>query len=171
MILQLGGVQVAMMAAPPPEEEAVAGKLLLVPKAQLVLLVLTEPGDEEHQLRKLPLITLPRVSVTVALIFEVEPLAIETELPPKFAGASVIDWTRQVLKLNGVLDTPSTVTKIGLVPGTFALAVASPGNNPLTGFATVAAVKVTTLLLTACQLNGPTVDVISNPGGGPPSRL
>jgi len=171
LMLQFGGVHVAIIAASPPDEEAVAGKEVLLPRVQFELLVLTEAGSEEHHVRKLPLITFPSVSTTVAMIFVALPRATETALPPPSVGASVMDWTRQVLKLKGLLDTPSTMTKSGLVPGTPAVAVAWPGSNPLTGLDGVAAVILTTLLLTACQLKGPTVEVMSKPGAGPPWRL
>ena len=170
-MLQFGGVQAAIIAAPPPEEEAVAGKDEVLPKVQFAVLVLTEPGSEEHQLRKLPPMTFPRVSVTVAVMAVLLPRARVTVFPPRFVGARVMDWTRQVLKLKGALDTPSTVTKIGLVPGTLAVALAWPGNSPFTGLEGVAAVMFTTLLLTICQLKGPTVEVMSKPGAGPPCRL
>jgi hypothetical protein len=137
----------------------------------LALLVLTDPGFDEHQLKKLPLITFPRVSVTVVVILVVLLRLTETGFPPKFTAAMVMDWTRQVLKLNGVLDTPLIVTKMGLVPGTLAVALAWPGSNPFAGLLGVAAVMVTTLLLTTCQLKGPTVEVMSKPGAGPPWRL
>ena len=169
--MQFGGVQAAMIAAPPPEEEAVAAEDVALPRLQFALLVLTEPGSEEHQVRKLPLMTFPRVSRTVAVMLVLLPRATETVFPPRFVGARVMDWTRQVLKGIGALDTPSTVTKIGLVPGTFAVAVAWPGSNPFTGLVGVAAVMLTTLLLTACQVKGPTVEVMSKPGAGPPWRL
>src|ERR1700690_2311054 len=170
-MLQFGGVQAAIIDAPPPDEEAVAEKEVALPRLQFAALVLTEPGSEEHQVRKLPLMTFPRVSVTVAVIAVLLPRARMTVFPPRFVGARVMDWTRQVLKLKGALDTPSMVTKMGLVPGTLAVAVAWPGSNPLTGLVGVADVMFTTLLLTICQMKGPTVEVMSRPGAGPPCRL
>jgi hypothetical protein len=70
------------------------------------------------------------------------------------------------LKLKGVLDTPSFVTIIGVVPGTFAVIVAVPGSKPLTGLPGFDAAMVATLALMACQVKGPTVAVISKPGAG-----
>lgn len=108
------------------------------------------------------------MSVTVASMSVEVPFVTETGLPPRFVGASEIDCTRQVLKARVLLETPSTVTKMGLVPGTAAVALACPGSNPLTGFAAVAPTSATTVLLTACQVKGPTDEVISSPGAGPP---
>jgi hypothetical protein len=77
-MLQFGGVQVAIIAAPPPDAVAVAGKLILLPVPQLVPPTPTDPGAEEHQFKKLPLMTLFRVSVTVATMFVLVLMATET---------------------------------------------------------------------------------------------
>lgn len=54
LILQFGGVQLAVIAAPPPLEDDVAANLVSVPSVQFVLPVLIDPGEEEHQVKKLP---------------------------------------------------------------------------------------------------------------------
>jgi hypothetical protein len=59
LTLQFGGVQAAIIDAPPPDEEAVAEKEVALPRLQFAVLVLTEAGSEEHQVRKLPLMTFP----------------------------------------------------------------------------------------------------------------
>ncbi len=71
----------------------------------------------------------------------------------------------------GTLETPLLLAIMGVVPGTLAVNFAWPGSNPFTGFVGVAAVMFTTLLLTTCQMKGPTVEVMSKPGAGPPCRL
>ncbi len=91
LMLQFGGVQAAIIAAPPPAEEDVAEDVVL-PRLQFALPVLTEPGLEEHQVRKLPLITLLSVSVTVAVMLALLPRVTDTVFPPpKFVGARVMD--------------------------------------------------------------------------------
>src|SRR5438876_11953836 len=49
----------------------------------------------------------------------------------------------------------------GVVPGTFAVACTCPGGRPLIGLAWVATLSVTTLEVTACEVNGRTVGVMS----------
>ena len=80
-VLQVGGVQEAMMLAPPPLEDPVAAPALLT---------LTEPGSEELQVNGTPAICTPRLSKTVGvMVFEV---LLED------VTASVIDCTGQAVK-------------------------------------------------------------------------
>src|SRR5579863_7527769 len=172
LMLQFGGVQVAITEPPPPAEVVVTEKLLLWPRPQLPAPGLTDAKAEEHHVKKSPVITLFWVSVTIAVTAVLVPrVTPPTLFPCPSSGESVMDCTRQVVKLNGELETPSTVAKMGLTPGTAAVATACPGNSPFTGFLAFAATRVTTVLLTACQEKGPTLAVISSPGAGPPWRL
>ena len=91
LTLQLGGVQVAIIAAPPPEEVAVAVKLVFVPVAQFADPAFTEAKSEEHQVKNVPEISFPRVSVIVAVMEVLLPRAGKTVLPPPLLGARVMD--------------------------------------------------------------------------------
>ena len=62
-VLQVGGVQEAMMVAPPPAVDPVAPPLLLT---------VTDPVSEELQVSGTPVICVPRESNTVGvMVFEV----------------------------------------------------------------------------------------------------
>src|SRR5450755_1095340 len=162
-MLQLGGVQVAMIEAPPPAVCAVAVMPTLVPVAQFVPPTPIESGLDEHQVKKLPLMGTPRVSVTVAVMVWEPALGTVTVLLPALSTVRVIDCTAQVVKVNGVLVVPSTLAKMVVVPGTLAVACVCPGSIPLMGATAVAVLSVTTLALTACQVTAPTVEVMSAP--------
>ena len=80
-VLQVGGVQDAMMLAPPPAEDPLAPPLLLT---------LIDPGSEELQVKGIPVMVVPRVSTIVGvMVFEV---LVED------VTASVIDCTGQAVK-------------------------------------------------------------------------
>ena len=112
----------AIIAAPPPAEEVVAVKVVALPSPQFELPAPTEPGLEEHQVKKLPVITLFCVSVTVAVMFTLLDRATLTTSPAApFPGARTMDSTRQVLKENGTLETPLALAVTVVVPGTLAV--------------------------------------------------
>ena len=152
-------MQDEIMEAPP----GLPADPLAVPILPLVVLLLLPvaliaAGFEELHVRGTPVMVVPRLSITVAvMVFEVAVLAVT---------ASVIDWTGQVMKVNGTLFTLLTLAKIEVTPGTLAVTCAWPGSSPV-----AVVLSFTTFAASACQVNGPTVEVMSNPGGGPPLRL
>jgi len=148
-----------MMAAAP----ACPAAALAVPTLPLLALLLLPvtviaAGFEELHVKGIPLIVVSRLSFTVAMmVFEVAVLAVT---------ASVIAWTGQVMKVNGTLFTLLTLAKIEVTPGTLAVTCAWPGRSPV-----AVVLSFTTFAASTCQVNGPTVEVMSNPGGEPPLRL
>jgi hypothetical protein len=101
-MLQVGGVQAAIMVALPPPEDAVAPPLL----------TLTDPASEELQVNG-AVIVAPRVSRTVGVMVLVVLVAEVT--------ASEIDCTGQVVKYTGKLIVFPIVAKMGVRPGTLAV--------------------------------------------------
>jgi hypothetical protein len=162
-MLQAGGVQEAMTEAPPPAVSAVAGKLVVVPVAQFEPPTETEEGLLEHQVRKVPVIELWLVSITVAVMVRAPFGATVTELLAAPSTASVIDCTAQVVKGNGALAVLFMSAKMVVVPGILAVAKVCPGCNPLAELATGTVARLTTEVLTACHWKVPTVGVMSLP--------
>ena len=116
-MLHVGGVQDAMMAAPP----ACPTDPLAVPVLPLVVLLLLPvtliaAGFEELQVRGTPVMVVFRLSTTVAVMdFEVAVPAVTIR---------EIDWTGQVMKVNGTLFALLTLAKIEVIPGTLAVTCA-----------------------------------------------
>lgn len=141
-----------MMAAPPPAADAVARPLLLT---------LTEAGWEELQVNGTEVLepeymmTLPSVSVTVGTML--------SEVFVAFVTASEIAWTGQDVKFTGILVALPIAANTGLTPGVTAVASTWFSETLFTMLLRPAAVllSVSTEGLTACQLNCPTVEVIS----------
>jgi hypothetical protein len=150
-MLQVGGVQEAMMAAPP----GVAADPLAVAVLPLVVLLLLPvtliaAGFEELHVRGTPVMVVPRLSTTAAVM--------DFEVAVPAATVSIMDCTGQVVKVTGTLFVLLTLAKIEVTPGTLAVTCACPGSSPL-----AVVLTPTTLALNDCQLNGPTVAVMSTP--------
>jgi len=151
--LHVGGVQEAITLAP-PALEVVTLPALLAP---------TVADCDELQVNGTPVIVFPAVSTTVAVTVLPAPevtLMVLVLLP---VTASVIDWTAQVVKSRGWLFTLLTLANSDVTPGVPAVTSTCPGKSPLTGALTLAILSVATPLVTACQLNGPALAVISRP--------
>src|ERR1700732_4255446 len=98
-ILQVGGLQDAITAEAPRE---VAFAVPTPPKRVLVPPVaVTEAEFEELQVKGTPVIVLPRVSSTVALIVVEVPVGTTNDVLLLFGTARVMVWTAQVTKLKG----------------------------------------------------------------------
>ena len=139
-MLQVGGVQDAMMVALPPAVDALAPPLLVT---------LTDAGSEELQVNG-AVIVMPRVSRTVGvMVFEV---VVED------VTVSAIDCTGQVMKYIGTLWALPMVAKIEVRPGTAAVAWTCPGSKPA-----AVVLSVATFVNWVCQLKIPTVEVMSAP--------
>ena len=111
-MLQVGGVQEAIIEAPPPLAE---------PDAPPLLLTLTDPGLEELQVNGTPVISVPRVSKIVGVMV--------LEVLVEVVTASVIDWTGQVVKAIGRLLTVPIVANREVRPGTLAVTWTCPGSS------------------------------------------
>src|SRR5437773_1578882 len=150
-MLQVGGVQEAITLAP-PALEVVTSAAVLAP---------TVADWDELQVSGTPVIVFPATSITVAvtvlLLPEVTLMALEV-LP---VTASVIDWTGQVVKSKVWLLTLLTLANSDETPGVLAVACNCPGTSPLTGALTLAILSAATPGVTCCQLNGPTLAVMS----------
>jgi hypothetical protein len=72
--------------------------------------------------------------------------------------AKLMDFTRQVVKGKGTLFAPAMLAKIWLKPGTAAVACAWLSGSPMAVLLTV-----TTCAFSGCQLNCPTLEVMSAP--------
>ena len=149
-----GGVQDAMMVALPAFTELVE-PLDAVNAAAL----------DELQVRGTSVISTLAVSVTVA-VMALDPLVSVKVFPPPPLNSSAIDCTGQTVKLRVWLVTPLLVAKIRVTPGFAVVTRAWLGPRPL-----ALELTVTTLAVVVCQLNGPSVPVMSRPGGRPPRRL
>jgi len=130
---------------------------------QLLLPTLTEAGSEEHQVRGMPVMVLPCVSTTVGVIGVDAPFF--TTIGPVIDpfAVSVMLWTGQVVKSTGMLFTLLTLAKIEVVPGVWAVTLAWPGRRPVIGLLKLAEMMAATFPFSDCQVNVPTVEVMSTP--------
>lgn len=135
-MLHVGGVQLARMDAPPTCEALAAPALL----------TLINAGSEEAQVSGTPVMVNPRLSMTVGvMVFVVAPDAVT---------AREMDCTGQVVNVSGRLLAPLALANIEVRPGMFACACTCER-------LVSEDVTVSTLESNACQVKGPTVDVIS----------
>ena len=149
------------MIAAPPGETARTVPVLPIPVAfPLVPVPVTvaTAGSEVLQVSGTFVKVAFRVSTTVAVIVLLPPVASVNALLAEFVTASVIDFTGQVAKFMAGLFTPAAFTKICVIPGTLAVACAWFAPIPLTVLLTL-----TMVLLSAVQVSGPTVAVMSFP--------
>ena len=123
----------------------------------------TEAGFDELQVRGTPVMVLPRVSTTVAVTVLPLPEVTLMELVVLPVTASVIDCTAQVVKSRGWLFTLPLLATSEVIPGVCAVTLTCPVTSPVTGALSVAMASVVTSTLTDCQVNGPTVPVMSSP--------
>ncbi len=150
-------MQDAITVAPPgcdPETVPVPGVLVL-------LLALTENALEEVQVSGGLVKVAPRESSTVAVTVWVPPLLRTIVLSGEPVTCKLMDCTGQVTKVMGMLETLLAVAKICVKPGTSAVACAWLKRRPL-----AVVLSVTTLVWLSwisCQLNGPTVALMSSP--------
>src|SRR5712692_3409551 len=124
-ILQLGGVQDAVMVVPPRLARAVA---LLVPVVLVVLLKAATSGLVVLQvrggLRRGVLLAIPyRVSTAVAVTDTLPPLFTVIEFPAWLWPPiwRWIAWIRQVVYGKGLLVVPETLAKRLVMPGDLAV--------------------------------------------------
>jgi hypothetical protein len=153
-MLQEGGVQEAMIVAPPGLTELVEP-----------VVAVKAAAFEELQVSGTLVISTPSVSITVA-VMAFDPLVSVNVLPPPPLNSSAIDCTGHTVKLNVWLVTLLFVAKISVTPGFVVVTRAWFARRPLP-----VELTLTTPPVVVCQLNGPTVPVMSRPGGGPPRRL
>lgn len=129
----------------------------------------TDAGSLLLQVSGTPVIVIPSVSVTVAFRVVDAPVLTTKELDG-FPNALIeMDCTGHVVNATGWLFTPSTLAKIEVVPGTFAVAVCRLKHCPWLprthcGLPTEGVDKETGVDVPGarlCQVNGPTEAVIS----------
>ena len=125
--------------------------MVVLPVVQFEPPTATEEGFVEHQVRKVPVIELWLVSMTVAVMVAVPLGATVTALLAAPSSARVIDCTAQVVKVKGALATSFTPAKMVVVPGILAVAKVCPGRNPPAELATGTVARLTTEELTACH--------------------
>src|SRR5208282_3018053 len=101
--LQVGGVQEPITVPAPPPAVALADPFVAV----------TEAGSDELQVKRTPVIVLPKVSTTVGVM--------NSELALALVTYSEIDSTAQVVKFTGMLVVFPTGAKMGVTPGTVAV--------------------------------------------------
>src|SRR5712692_8496214 len=119
-ILQLGGVQDAVMVVPPRLARAVA---LLVPVVLVVLLKAATSGWVVLQVRGVLLAIPYRVSTAVAVTDTLPPLFTVIEFPAWLWPPiwRWIAWIRQVVYGKGLLVVPETLAKRLVMPGDLAV--------------------------------------------------
>src|SRR5712691_569948 len=123
------------MIAAPPGAAARTVPVLPMPVAFPVVVVpvtVATAGSEVLQVSGTLVKIASRVSLTVAVIVLLPPVARVNELVAEFVTASVIDFTGQVAKFMAGLFTPAAFTKICVIPGTPAVAWAWFAPIPLT---------------------------------------
>lgn len=154
-MLQVGGMQAAVIAVPPgpePETEAVAVGVVGSP-VKMVGFVAPQVRGAVARLLKL-------VSVTRASIFSVVLFGALIVFPGMPLIRNEIDCTGQVVNVIGALFAPPTDAKTCVIPGVFAATITSPVRFP---DGSVWGVSVTTAGVTAVQVICPTVEVMSTP--------
>ena len=144
------------VTVPPPACDVVREILSPVLVAQLEPPTLTAVGCEEHQVSGTPVMVMPWVSITVGTMLLPVPRGTMMLAPASPVTSSAMDCTGQVTKSKGTLLTLETLAKIEVIPGVTAVTWTSPGLSPLALVLTVA-----TLAFWDCQVNTPTVGVIS----------
>src|SRR5215469_12782755 len=122
-------------------------------------------GDEELQVSGSPVMTVLLASVTVGVTaFDPEPATVK-ELPLMPLISREMDFTGQVKKSNGALTTLPTEARSWVKPGVLAVICAWFKETPLTWLPSEPALLLTvaTSVCADCQMNWPTVGVISAP--------
>ena len=134
-------MQDAIIVAVPP---------VAVPLAPPALLTVTDAASEELQVSGIPVMVVPRLSITVGVMV--------FELLVEVVTSRVIDCTGQVVKLSGMLVTLPMVANRGERPGILAVTCICPWSKALSEVFSVA-----TLGFRSCHSNTPTVEVTSTP--------
>src|SRR5215469_18982554 len=178
--LQVGGVHDAVTEPPP-----IAGELTVptLPKTLLeVPATLTDVGVLALQVSGTPVNVRFSVSFTVAFRTVVVPVATaKVVLGELLAGVTWMDSTGQVVKGTAGLFTPPALATIAAAPGLPAVATSRLKHCPLIPCRhwgefrgpgprlTAVEAPVWPGKATLCQMNGPTVDVMSLAPAGPPN--
>jgi hypothetical protein len=130
---------------------------------QLLLPTFTEAGLEEHQVSGMPVMALPCESITLGVICVDVPFCTTTGPVVEPFAVSVMLATGHEVNSSGMLLTFAALAKIEVRPGVAAVTLACPARRPLIELVTVAVVIVATFAFSDCQVNVPTVSVMSTP--------
>jgi len=142
----------------PPAPGVVTVKRFVSLVAQLLLPTIAAVGWEEQIVSGTDVIVTPMVSMTVGTISSVVPCVTVKEVLPEFFNSRLMDSTGHARNCIGTLFTPATVANSWVVPGVPAVTTAW-FNGRLTSLLLTAA----TSTFRVCQVNCPTLEVISVP--------